>query len=431
MTSLVTAAFLGLLGLFGLLFLGMPISLAMFVVGFLGLLAVASPAAAFSVLTGDLWNQFSSYSMSVIPLYILMGEVIFRTGVNENLFRAAARWVGHLRGGLAATVVLASAGFAAICGSNSATAASMGTMALPELRKFKYDQGLSTGTVAAGGTLGVIIPPSTVLLVIALQTEQSIRHLFVASVIPGIMLTLLFLGIVLYLCGRNPSLGPAGPRATWGERLASLPLVLPTLLLFAFVLGGLFLGWFTPTESGAFGSFGAMILALALGRLNPKNLGEALLGTVRSSTMVITLIVGAMVFGRFLAITRLPYEVAAWAASLPLPPVLILAGILLIYLVGGCLMDALGFLIISIPIFFPALTQLGYDPVWLAVVLCIVTSAGAITPPVGVTVYVVKGLMPEVPLMSIFKGASFFLLGYAALLLLLVAFPQLATFAVR
>ncbi|WP_027717581.1 TRAP transporter large permease [Desulfovirgula thermocuniculi] len=429
--SLVTAALLGLLGLFLLMFLGMPISLAMFVVGFLGLLAVASPAAAFSVLTGDLWNQFSSYSMSVIPLYILMGEIIFRTGVNENLFRAAARWVGHLRGGLAATVVLASAGFAAICGSNSATAASMGTMALPELRKFKYDQALSTGTVAAGGTLGVIIPPSTVLLVIALQTEQSIRHLFVASVIPGIMLTLLFLGIVLYLCGRNPSLGPAGPRATWGERLASLPLVLPTLLLFAFVLGGLFLGWFTPTESGAFGAFGAMILALALGRLNPKNLSEALLGTVRSSTMVITLIVGAMVFGRFLAITRLPYEVAAWAASLPLPPVFILAGILLIYLAGGCLMDALGFLIISIPIFYPALIQLGYDPVWLAVVLCIVTSAGAITPPVGVTVYVVKGLMPDVPLMSIFKGASFFLLGYAALLLLLVAFPQLVTFAVR
>lgn len=429
--SLTTAALLGLLALFLLMFLGMPISFSMFIVGFLGLLAVASPGAAFSVLTGDLWNQFSSYSMSVIPLYILMGEVIFRTGVNENLFRAAARWVGHLRGGLAATVVLASAGFAAICGSNSATAAAMGTMALPELRKFKYDETLSTGTVAAGGTLGVIIPPSTVLLVIALQTEQSIRQLFVASIIPGIILTLLFLGTVLYLCERNPALGPAGPKASLKEKMASLPLAIPTLLLFAFVLGGLFLGWFTPTESGAFGAFGAMVMALALGRLSWANLKEALLGTLRSSTMVITLIVGAMVFGRFLAITRLPYEVASWAASLSLPPALILIGILLIYLVGGCLMDALGFLIISIPIFYPTLTLLGYDPVWLAVLLCIVTSAGAITPPVGVTVYVVKGLAPDVPLMSIFKGASVFLIGYAVLISLLIVFPQIVTFAAK
>lgn len=429
--SLVTLAIIGLVVLFLLMLFRMPISFSMFIVGFLGLLVVASPRAAFNVLTADLWNQFSSYTMSVIPLYILMGEIVFRTGVNESLFKAAYKWVGQLKGGMAATVVLASAGFAAICGSNSATAAAMGTMALPELRKFKYNETLSTGTVAAGGTLGIIIPPSTVLLVIALQTELSVRQLFVASVIPGLILTLLFLGTVFYLCQRNSELGPAGPRVSFKEKLAALPGLIPTFLLFSFVIGGLFLGWFTPTESGAFGAFGAMVIALAMGKLNIENLKEALFGTLKSSTMVITLIVGAMVFGRFLAITRLPYEVADWANSLQVEPVLILMVILLIYVIGGSLMDALGFLIISIPIFYPTIISLGYDPVWFAVVLCIVTSAGAVTPPVGVTVFVVKGLTPDVPVMSIFRGSCVYLVSYALLVSLLIAFPQIITSIIK
>ncbi|NHM27133.1 TRAP transporter large permease [Desulfofundulus sp. TPOSR] len=429
--SPVTLALIGLAVLFLLMFLRMPISFSMLIVGFLGLLVVASPKAAFNVLTADLWNQFSSYTMSVIPLYILMGEIVFRTGVNESLFNAAYKWLGRLKGGMAATVVLASTGFAAICGSNSATAAAMGTMALPELKKYRYDQTFSAATVAAGGTLGVIIPPSTVLIVIALQTEQSVRQLFVASVIPGLLLTLLFLGTVFFLCQRNPELGPDGPRVSLKEKLSSLPGFVPSLLLFAFVIGGLFLGWFTPTESGAFGAFGAMLISLAMRKLNADNLKAALFGTLKSSTMVITLVIGAMVFGRFLAITRLPYEVADWASSLQVPPVLILVAILLVYLAGGALMDALGFLIISIPIFYPTVISLGYDPIWFAVVLCIVTSAGAITPPVGVTVFVVKGLSPEVSLMSIFQRASVFLISYAVLLSLLVAFPQIITSVVR
>ncbi len=429
--SLVTIALLGLVILFLFMLLRMPISFSMLIIGFMGLLVVTSPRAAFNVLTADLWNQFSSYTISVIPLYILMGEIVFRTGINKNLFNAAYKWVGQLKGGMAATVVLASSGFAAICGSNSATAAAMGTMALPELKKFNYNQTLSTGTVAAGGTLGIIIPPSTVLLVIALQTEQSVRELFVASVIPGVILTALFLGTVLYLCRRNPELGPAGPGFSLKERLASLPGLLPTVLLFAFVIGGLFLGWFTPTESGAFGAFGAMFISLAMGKLNFKNLQEALFGTIKSATMVITLIVGAMVFGRFLAITRLPYEVADWVNTLQVPSVLILVVILFIYLIGGSLMDALGFLIISIPIFYPTVISLGYDPVWFAVVLCIVTSAGAVTPPVGVNVFVVKGLTPDIPVMTIFKGASIYLASYAVIVSLLIAFPQIITWAVK
>lgn len=429
--SLVIMALIGLAVLFILMLLRMPISFSMFIVGFFGLLLVASPKAAYNVLTADLWNQFSSYTISVIPLYILMGEIVFRTGVNQSLFKAAYNWVGQLKGGMAATVVLASSGFAAICGSNSATAAAMGTMALPELKKYKYDPSLSTGTIAAGGTLGIIIPPSTVLLIIALQTEQSVRQLFVASIIPGILLMFMFLGTVFYLCYKNPELGPAGPKVSLREKMSSLPGLLPTFVLFTFVIGGLFLGWFTSTESSAFGAFGAMLIALAMGKLNFDNLKEALFGALKSSAMVITLVVGAMVFGRFLAITRLPYEVADWVNSLHVSPVLILLGILVIYLIGGSLMDALGFLIISIPIFYPTVISLGYDPIWFAVVLCIVTSAGAVTPPVGVTVFVVKGLAPDVPVISIFKGACVFLISYAVLIYLLIAFPQIITFAIK
>lgn len=426
--SEITIAIIGMAVLFLLMLLRMPISFSMFIVGFAGLLVVASPKAAFSVLTADLWNQFSSYTMSVIPLYILMGEIVFRTGVTQSLFKAAYKWVGHLKGGMAGTVVLASAGFAAICGSNSATAAAMGTMALPELKKYNYDETLSTGAVAAGGTLGIIIPPSTVLLVIALQTEQSVRQLFVASIIPGILLTALFFLTIVFLCLKNPEMGPAGPRASLQEKMNSIKGVFPTLVLFAFIMGGLNKGWFTPTESGAFGAFGAIVIALAMRKLTFENLSASLFGTLKSSTMVLTLMVSAMVFSRFLAITRLPYEVADWTNALQVPALIILLAILTIYIIGGALMDAMGFLIISIPIFYPTVMALGYDPLWFAVVLCIVTSAGAITPPVGVTVFVVKGLVPDTPVMSIYKGAGFFLICYAVIVALLIAFPEIITF---
>lgn len=426
--SMTTLALTGLVLMFVLMLLRMPISFSMFIVGFLGLVAAASSKAAFTVITADLWTQFSSYTMTVIPLYILMGEIFFRTGMTDDLFKAAYTWVGQFKGGLANTVILASAIFSAICGSNPATAATIGTMALPELKKYKYDEPFSLGTVAAGGTLGVIIPPSTILLVIALQAEQSIRDLFVASIIPGVSLTLLMMLTVVYLCSRDPGLGPAGPKTSMREKLVSLKGVVPTLLLFAFVIGGLFFGWFTPTESAAFGAFGAFVMALAMGVLTKDNLRIAVAGTLKSSTMVIMLVVGAMVFGRFLTITRLPYAVAEWTNGLQVAPVAIVLAIIGIFIVGGALMDALGFLIISMPIFYPTMIALGYDPVWLAILLCIVTSAGAITPPVGVCVFVCKGLSESTPVMSIFNEAVKFLVAYAVLILLMLAFPQIVTF---
>lgn len=421
-------AVLGIIVLFLLMLLKMPISFSMFIVGFLGLLVMSTPTAAFGILTADLWNQLSSYSLSVIPLFILMGELVFRAGITEKLFQSAYKWVGHYKGGMASTTILASAGFAAISGSNSATAATMGTMAFPELKKYNYDDKLSTGSVAGGGTLGIIIPPSTVLIIIALQTEQSIKDLFFASLIPGITLTVLFLLMIIYICQRNPDLGPAGPKAAMGERFHSLIGVIPIFLLFVFVIGGLFFGWFTPTESGAIGAFGALILSLVMRKLTWEKLVIATSSSLRSSAMVLMLVVGAMVFGRFLTLTRLPYDVAAWVGSLNVAPVLILIAILLIYLIGGALMDAMGFLIISIPIFFPVAMSLGYDPVWFAVVLCMVTSMGAITPPVGVNVFVVKGLRADVPIEKIFIGIVPFVIAYVLCIAILTMFPEIVLF---
>lgn len=423
-------ALLGLVVMLLLMFLKMPISFAMFVVGFGGVLLMASPGAAFNLLQAELWTQFSSYSLSIIPLYILMGELIFRSGITEKLFVSAYKWVGHLKGGMAATTVVASAGFAAICGSNSATAATMSTIALPELKKYNYNEALSTGSVAAGGTLGIIIPPSTVLIVIAIQTQQSVRQLFAATIIPGILLTLLFLLTISYLCRRNPEFGPAGPKTPLKEKLLSLKGVIPVFLLFVFVIGGLFRGWFTPTESGAFGAFGAIVIALSLGKLTWESFRESVASTLRSSTMVILLIVGAMVFGRFLTLTRLPFAVAEWVVQLAIPPTAVLLIIILIFVIGGSLMDALGFLIVSIPIFYPTVMALGYDPIWFAIVLNIVTSMGAITPPVGVNVYVVHGLS-GVDMTTVFRGAMYFLVPYVFLIALLIVFPQLVLFVVK
>ncbi|MEC1523234.1 TRAP transporter large permease [Neobacillus niacini] len=419
---------IGIIIMFVLMFLRMPISFAMFIVGYVGLILAASPKAANNVLSADLWSQFTSYSLSVIPLFILMGEVVYRTGIAEKLFYSAYTWVGHHRGGMASTTMLASAVFGSISGSNSATAATIGTMALPELNKYNYNKALSTGSIATGGTLGVIIPPSTVLIVLALQMEQSVRDLFLTSIVPGILLTVLLILTIVFICWKDPNLGPAGEKTNMEERIRSLKGVIPIGILFVFVIGGLFLGWFTPTESAAFGAFGSIVLALIMRKLTWKNFKESIASTLRSSIMVWMLIVGAMVFGRFLAITRMPFDVAEWVSELAVPPVVILLAILFIFIIGGALMDAMGFLTIALPIFYPTVLALGYDPIWFAIVLCVVTSLGAITPPVGVNVFVVQGLTPTTPITTIFRGTSYFLIPYFVFIALLILFPSIVTF---
>ncbi len=421
-------AIIGILFMFILMLLRMPVGFAMFFAGFVGFSYYVSPQAAYSMLSTDIWGGFASYGLSVIPMFVFMGQIAFRSGVTESLYSAAYRWVGSLKGGMAATTIAASTAFAAICGSNAATAATMGTIALPEMKKYRYNEALSAGSVAAGGTLGVVIPPSVVLIVIALQTEQSITRLFIANIVPGLLLSALFLTTVLLVCMKYPDWGPAGPKTTFREKLASLPGVIEPMLLFALVIGGLYLGWFTPTEAGAAGSFGALVISLLQRKLNWKGFKLAVTDTLRISAMVMILITGAVAFGRFLTVTRLPFALSDWAASLPVSPFVILLVVIMIYVLGGALMDALGFLTLSIPIFFPLAMALGYDPIWYTVLITLITTMGAITPPVGVNAFIVKGLAPEISIQTIFKGVGLFMASYVLCVILMLAFPQIALF---
>ncbi len=419
----VSVALVGLVVMFLFMLLGMPIAFAMVLAGVLGNAYLLSVPAATHLLSTNVWDQFSSYGLSVIPLFVLMGQFAYRAGVTERLYVAAYKWVGRLPGGLAGTTVAACAGFSAICGSNSATTATMGTIALPEMRRYRYDQALSAGAIAVGGTLGVVIPPSVVLIVIAVQTEQSLLRLFLAGILPGLLLTLLFLLTIVGMCLHNPKLGPLGPVTSLREKLASISGVVETLILFALVIGGLYLGWFTPTEAGAAGAFGALVIGVMRRRLSLRGIVQSISETLRISAMVVLLITGAVLFGRFLTVSRLPFELADWAASLPVEPGLILLVVLMIYLVGGALMDALGFLVVTIPIFYPLAAALGFDPVWYTVMLTIVTTMGAVTPPVGVNVFIVKGLAPDIPIHTIFRGVAYFMLSYVLCIALMWAFP--------
>lgn len=426
--SMPVLAVAGIIAMIVLMLLRMPISFSLMITGFLGVYFALTPEAAFAVISGDLWSQFSSYSLIVIPMYVLMGELISRSGITVKLFHAAHTWVGHYRGGLLWTVILASAGFGSICGSNSATAATIGSMALPELKKYKYDDAISAGSVAGGGSLGIIIPPSTVLLVIAIQAQLSIKDLFLASIIPSILLVVLFLLVVWYVCRKDQSVSPVSENAPAVQKWKAISGVMPTLLLLALVIGGLFAGWFTPTESGAVGVVGALLYALATRSLNWNGFILALADSLRSSAMVIMLVAGALVFGRFLTVTRLPFDIAELVANLPVHPLATMAAIFFVFAIGGAIMDAFGFLLIAIPIFSPTVVQLGFDPIWFAIMMCIITSMGALTPPVGINVFVVKALTPDVSIQKIFRGSVAYIVAYVICIVILTLFPGMVTF---
>jgi tripartite ATP-independent transporter DctM subunit len=408
-----------------LFFLGMPVGFAMAVVGFCGFSYVVSFKAALNMASTDLWFTFSKYGLTVIPLFVFMGYLAFNAGIAERLYNAAYKWVGHWPGGLAIATIGADELFAAICGSNTATAATMGAIALPQMKRYNYDTRLSSGTVVTGGTLGTVMPPSVVIIVIGLQTEQSIARLFLGGIFPAILLGMLFVLTILVLCRLNPTFGPPGPKTSFTEKIKSLTGVIEALAIFVLVIGGLFIGFFTPTEAGAVGVFFTFIVALLARRLTWNGLRNSILETLKISCMVFVLVTGAIIFGRFLAVTRIPFIVADFAASLPVSPFVILAFVLFIYLIGGCVMDALGFLVLTIPIFFPLGMALGFNPIWYSIILTMVTTLGAITPPVGVNIYVVKALAPEIGLGTIFKSVSYFLLACIICIIILMIFPQI------
>lgn len=426
---------LGLTGIMGivillmvLFFLGMPVAFAMAIVGFVGFSYVVSFKAALGMLSTDFWTSFSKYGLTVIPLFIFMGQVAFYSGVNEKLYNSAYKWIGQIRGGLAMATVMACAAFAAICGSNVATAATMTSVALPEMKKYKYKPMLSTGAIACGSTLGVVIPPSVLFIVIGLNTGQSIAKLFFGGIGAGIVLAVLMMLTVYGLCILNPEWGPVGPKTSFIEKIRALPGAAEMVILFLLVMLGLFLGFFTPAEAGAAGSFFAVLISVVERRLNWKGFVAAVVDTLRISCMVIMIVSGAMIFGRFLAVTRIPYDIATSVSLLPVPATAIMMIIFFIYIIGGAVMDGLALLLITIPIFFPVAIKLGYDPLWFGVAITVVSTLGAVSPPVGATSYVVGGMAKDVPLQDVFKGVLFFIPAYIISTLLLMVFPKIVTF---
>lgn len=426
--SMTTIGLIGIGLLVLCLFSRMPVGFVMASLGLAGFGYVVTFEAALSLLARDIWETFSSYGLTVIPLFVFMGQLAYQSGISRRLYHAAYVMMGHRRGGLAMATIGACAGFSAISGSTNATAATMATVTIPEMRRRKYDIGLATGTVAAGGSLGILIPPSVIFIVYGILTEQSIGKLFAAGILPGLLLCALFFVTISLQVRRNPALAPAGPKARLKRKIRSLAGVLETLLLFVLVMGGIFFGLFTPTEAAAVGAFLTLVIALARRQLSWKGFVQSLSDTTRISCMVMVIVTGAVIFGHFMAITRVPFDLAQWVGSLPLPSYAIMGLIILVYLLGGCFMDALAMIMLTVPIFFPVVQALGFDPIWFGVIIVLVTEMGVITPPVGVNVYVVQGVVKDVPLEVIFRGVLPMLGALLVCNLLLMLFPSIALF---
>ena len=425
--SPVTVGVIGIFVLVLLFLLRVPVALAMAMVGVSGFAYLTNPQAALSILARDIFEQFSSYPLTVISMFVLMGCFAFASGISKRLYDTGYAWVGQLRGGLTMATVLACAGFGAICGSSAATAATIGKIALPEMKRYNYDDTLATGTIAGAGTLGIMIPPSTIFLIYGLMTEQSIGKLFIAGVLPGILLAFLMMIAIAIICWRNPNLGPPGAPTTWKQKLRASTGIIETIILFLLVIGGLFLGWFSPTQAGTIGAGGALVIGLARRELSWRGFLIGCKEGLRTTCMILFIITGATVFGHFMAVSRITFELADWVGGLPLPPMTIMAIIIFIYFVGGCFMDSMALVVLTIPIFYPVAMRLGFDPIWFGVIIVLVAEMGVLTPPVGVNVYVIKGIS-DVPLETIFKGVIPFIIAQVICTIIICAFPRIATF---
>ena len=426
--SLMTIGVLGIMILIALLFSNMPVGFVMGFVGFLGFCYVRGMEAGLSLLIRDFFEVFSSYGLTVIPLFVFMGQIAFYSGISRRLYDSAHILIGNRPGGLAIATIGACAAFSAICGSTNATAATMATVTIPEMKRYGYDMGLASGTVAAAGSLGILIPPSVILIVYGILTEQSIGKLFAAGILPGILLSLLFILTVYIRVRLNPELAPAGAATASLEKWKAFTGLLETLFIFGLVMGGIFFGFFTPTEAAGIGAFLTLLVALLRRQLSWDGFVQSLSDTTRISCMVMVIVAGAIVFGHFMAITRLPYDLANWVSGLPLPPYMIICLIILVYLFGGCFMDSLAMIILTVPIFFPIILKLGFDPIWFGVVIVLITEMGVITPPVGVNVSVVYGVAKDIPLETIFKGVLPMLLALIVCNLIILVFPQIVLF---
>jgi len=431
------AAGLGFLALFLLLALRIPIGVAMLLVGGLGYAAVGGWLPLLNTLKSTPFDLFANYSFSVVPLFLLMGELASRAGMSRALFRAANVWLGHRRGGIAMAAIGACAGFGAICGSSLATAATMGRVALPEMRRFGYSGALATGTLAAGGTLGILIPPSLVLVIYAILAEQNIAKLFAAALLPGILAAAGYMLAISLYVRLVPDAGPRGEPASAAARRRSLLEIWPVLLIFTTVIGGIYAGIFTPTEGAAVGAFGVGLLAFTHGRLGPSGFLEVLLSTARATAMIFLIVLGATLFNVFLALTRTPQMLSEAVAGSGLSPLLVIALMLLLYFVLGCVMDSLSMILLTVPVFVPVVTRLDFGLggeetlIWFGIIALMTVEVGLITPPVGLNVFVINALAEGVPMRETFRGLFPFLIADLLRIVLLVAFPSLTLMLVR
>ena len=420
---------LSVLIIFVLLFARMPVAYVMIVVGMGGYAYLVSSKAAVSVAASSMFNTFASYSLIVIPLFVWMGYIALHSGISRRIYDATYKVAGSLPAGLALASVAACTAFGAICGSTTATAATMSAVALPEMKRYNYDRSLSTATIAASAILGVMIPPSVIFILYGIATGESIAKLFLAGIFPGMLLMGLFMLVIIIQAKLNPLLAPAGPRVGFKEKVtAVLNGGIEVIIIFLAVIGGLFANIFTPTEAGAVGAFCTLIVAVVRRQLNWEGFVKSLGDSVQISAMIMFLVAGAVIYGRFLAITGLPSAMAMWAVALPLSPVAILVVILFIYLILGFFIDALALILLTVPIFYPVALTLGFDPIWFGVIIVLALGMGVITPPVGANVYVVAGVDKETPVMTIFKGTWPFLLAIFGCIAVLIVFPQIALY---
>ncbi|MTH76793.1 TRAP transporter large permease [Paracoccus aestuariivivens] len=433
----ISAGLAGFAVLLGLMAIRIPIGVAMLSVGIGGYALYTGVMPLLAFLKTSTYYQFSTYSLSVIPLFVLMGEFATKAGMSRALFRTAAAFLGHRKGGLAMASIGGCAAFGAICGSSLATAATMGQVALPEMRRYNYSGALSTGSLAAGGTLGILIPPSVILVLYALMAEQSIAKMFVAAMIPGILAALGYIMAVAIYVRRHPEDGPAGPRITWPERIAALRETWSIILIFALVIVGMYRGWFTPTEAAAVGAFGAGVLAILHGGMRLEGLMACLRGTASTSAMIFLIMLGAEMFNAFLAQTQTPMLAAQAIQNMGLSPMLVLLAILLLYLALGCVMDSMSMLLLTIPIFYPIIAGLDFGMsredtlIWFGILAVVVVEVGLITPPVGMNVFVINGMARDVPMIESFRGMLPFLISDMIRIVLLVAFPFVTLGLVR
>lgn len=420
-----TVCILGLGLLLVLFATGIEMGFAMAMVGFMGFAYLNGFHAALNLLAGDLFEAFTNYGYTVFPLFMLMGQIGLNAGIAQRLYNSANKFIGHIPGGLAMATVVGAAAFKAICGSSTATAATFASVAIPEMNRYKYDERLSTGIVATVGTLGCMIPPSVVLILYGIITEQSIGQLFMAGLIPGLLIAAFFVVIIYGWTKINPKIAPLSERSNWKARIRTLPEVMWVLIIFFIVVGGIMSGYFTPSEAAGVGVFALLILSVARRDMNVKTYIKSTAETLNIAGMILMIIAGSVILGHFMAVTNVPQKLADWVVTLPLNRYLILVIICIIYQIGGSFIDDMPFMVLATPIFFPAINKLGFDPIWFGIVIAIVVAIGVVIPPVAVCVFVVKNIT-GVPIGRIYKGVMPFLISLLLVWGLLFVVPGLA-----